>query len=96
MEKDEQGRWVSYPGYEIKDNFPFGHGEKSCIILGWFMKLRQDELLAIRWHMGMFEVTEVGSSTRIAYREAMGRSPLVSMLQTADMLASNCLEKTCL
>ena len=94
--KDEQGRWVSYPGYEIKDNFPFGHGEKSCIILGWFMKLRQDELLAIRWHMGMFEVTEVGSSTRIAYREAMGRSPLVSMLQTADMLASNCLEKTCL
>lgn len=92
--KDEQGRWISYPGYEIKDNFPFGHGEKSCIMLSWFLKLRQEELLAIRWHMGMFEITESGSSTRFAYREAMGRSPLVSLLQVADMTASNCLEKT--
>jgi hypothetical protein len=42
----------------------------------------------------MFEITESGSSTRFAYREAMGRSPLVSLLQVADMTASNCLEKT--
>lgn len=92
--KDEQGRWMTYPGYEIRDAFPFGHGEKSCLMLGWFMKLRQDELLAIRWHMGMFEMTETGSSTRYAYREAMERSPLVSLLQVADMLAANCLERT--
>ena len=92
--KDEQGRWVSYPGYEIQDEFPFGHGEKSCIIIGWFMRLNQDELLAIRWHMGMFEMTEAGSSTRFAYRNAMDKYPLVSLVQTADMLSSNCLEKT--
>ena len=24
--KDEAGRWMSYPGYEVKDDFPFGHG----------------------------------------------------------------------
>ena len=46
--KDEQGRWVTYPGYEIVDEFPFGHGEKSCMILNWFIHLKQDELLAIR------------------------------------------------
>lgn len=92
--KDGQGRWVSYTGYEIQDDFPFGHGEKSCVILSWFMRLKSDELLAIRWHMGMFEMTEQGSSTRFAYRNAMGRSPLVSLLQCADMLASNCLEQT--
>ena len=78
----------------MKDDFPFGHGEKSCIILSSFLRLKQDELLAIRWHMGMFEMTEQGSSTRFAFRAAMEKSPLVSLLHTADMLASNCLEKT--
>ena len=92
--KDANGRWQSYPGWEVKDDFPFGHGEKSCIILSSFLRLKQDELLAIRWHMGMFEMTEQGSSTRFAFRAAMEKSPLVSLLHTADMLASNCLEKT--
>ena len=74
--------------------FPFGHGEKSCLILSWFIRLKQDELLAIRWHMGMFEMTEQGSSTRFSYRAAMEKSPLVTLLQAADMLAANTLEKT--
>lgn len=92
--KDENNQWISYKGYEIDDSFPFGHGEKSCIMINWFMKLHQDELLAIRWHMGMFEMTEAGTGSRFAYRAAMEKSPLVSLLQTADMLAANCLEKT--
>ena len=92
--KDETGRWVSYPGYELKEEFPFGHGEKSCIIISWFMKLKQEELLAIRWHMGMFECGEYGSSTRASYRKAMEKSPLVCLLQMADMLSANCLEAT--
>ena len=92
--KDEQNRWVTYPGYEIVDEFPFGHGEKSCLIINWFVHLKQEELLAIRWHMGMFEMTEQGSGTRCAYRAAMEKSPLVSLLQVADMLSANCFEKT--
>ena len=92
--KDEQNRWQSYPGYEIKDNFPFGHGEKSCLMINWYLKLKQEELLAIRWHMGMFEMTEQGSSSRFAYRTAMEKSPLVSLLHTADMIAANCFEVT--
>ncbi|EJX09560.1 protein containing Metal-dependent phosphohydrolase, HD region, subdomain protein, partial [gut metagenome] len=92
--KDENNRWVSYPGYEIEDEFPFGHGEKSCIILHWFIKLKQDELLAIRWHMGMFEMTEQGSGTRCSYRAAMEKSPLVTLLQVCDLLSANCFEPT--
>lgn len=92
--KNAEGRWESYSGYEIQDEFPFGHGEKSCIILGWFLRLKQDELLAIRWHMGMFEMGEQGSSTRFAFRSALERSPLVVVLHTADMLSANLLEKT--
>ena len=79
----------------MKDDFPFGHGEKSCLMLGWFMRLRLEELLAIRWHMGMFEMTENGTSTKSAYRTAMEKSPLVSLLQCADMISANCLENTC-
>ena len=92
--KDETGRWVSYPGYEVKDDFPFGHGEKSCLILNWFIRLKQEELLAIRWHMGMFDMAEAGSASRYAFYAAMEKCPLVSLLQVADLLSSNCLEKT--
>lgn len=91
--KDVSGHWYSYPSYEFQDDFPFGHGEKSCIIVGWFIPLKQEELLAIRWHMGMFEMSEVGSSTRHAFRAAMEKTPLVALLQAADMLAANCMEK---
>ena len=92
--KDEQGHWVTYPGYEIVDEFPFGHGEKSCMILNWFIHLKKDELLAIRWHMGMYEMAEQGTSTRCAYRAAMEQSALVVLLQAADMISANCFEKT--
>ena len=51
--KDDKNRWVSYPGYEVKDDFPLGHGEKSCLMLSWYMRLKPEEMLAIRWHMGM-------------------------------------------
>ena len=92
--KDEAGRWMSYPGYEVKDDFPFGHGEKSCLILNWFIRLKQEELLAIRWHMGMFDMAENGSAQRYSFRSAMERSPLVALLQAADMLTANVMEKT--
>lgn len=92
--KDENGRWMTYPGYEINDEFPFGHGDKSCIMLSWFVRLKQEELLAIRWHMGMFDAGEPGSSTRFSMRAALEKSPLVALLQAADALAANCLERT--
>lgn len=92
--KDENDRWMSYMGYKIEDDFPFGHGEKSALIAGWFMRLKPAELLAIRWHMGMFDMGEAGSNLRRSFYAAMEKSPLVSLLHAADMIASNCLEKT--
>ena len=92
--KDEAGRWMSYPGYEVKDDFPFGHGEKSCLILNWFIRLKQEELLAIRWHMGMFDMGENGSSQRYAFYAATEKSALVNIIQSADLLSAKLLEKT--
>ncbi len=92
--KDDNGRWMSYDGYEVKDDFPYGHGEKSCLMLGWYMRLKPEELLAIRWHMGMFDMGENGSSQRYAFRAALEKSPLVALIHSADFLSSNILEKT--
>ncbi len=62
--KDERGAWYTYQGYEFVDDFPFGHGEKSCYRLLPLLKLTKDELLDIRWHMGDFDAGELGSSMR--------------------------------
>lgn len=92
--KDEQGRWQSYTGYGIDDTFPLGHGEKSLLLLHTHLKLTAQEMLAVRWHMGMFDMGESGSAQSFAFREALNRYPLVAIVHAADFLASNLLEKT--
>lgn len=92
--KDENNHWQSYPGYEIKDEFPLGHGEKSCLMLNWYMRLKPEEMLAIRWHMGMYDMGESGTSQRYAFFGALDKSPLVSIVHAADFLSSRLLEKT--
>lgn len=92
--KDEAGRWQSYRGYEVRDDFPMGHGEKSCYIVRGFIKLLKSELLAIRWHMGLFDLAPFGTAQSYAFRAAVEQSPLVSLVHSADFLASNLLEKT--
>ena len=89
--KDENGRWESYLGYELKDDFPFGHGEKSCLMIGWFMRLKLDELLSIRWHMGGFDDSAKAGS--FAMSEAYRRYPLAVMTHLADLEATYLLEK---
>lgn len=92
--KDDKGKWMSYPGYEVNDAFPFGHGEKSCLMLNWYMRLTPDEMLAVRWHMGMFDVGEGGTPSRIAFYNAAEKSALVSIVHASDFLSSNLLERT--
>lgn len=92
--KDENDRWVAYQGYNIEDAFPFGHGEKSAFLVERFMRLKSEELLAIRWHMGMFDMGEQGSSQRYTFYRALELSPLVSLVHNADMLSSHLMEKT--
>lgn len=94
--KDDKNRWVSYPGYEVKDDFPLGHGEKSCLMLSWYMRLKPEEMLAIRWHMGMFDMGESGTPLRMSFFSATDKSSLVSIVHAADFLTSNLWEKTTL
>lgn len=91
--KDENNNWVTYRGYEVEDTFPIGHGEKSVILLQWLgLELSMEEMLAIRYHMGLWSTTVDCGDTSRAYFRAVNMCPLLSIIQNADFMASNMLE----
>lgn len=53
--KDENGQWTKVPYYTVDDKIPYGHGEKSVMMLEEYIKLKPVERYAIRWHMGPYE-----------------------------------------
>ena len=88
----ENNVWKEKEVWVWNEKFPFGHGEKSRILLQRFMKLTTEELLAIRWHMGGYDYSVQGGAH--GNEKAAGLFPLVSLLQAADSLASSLLEET--
>lgn len=86
--KDEHGVWKAVPFYEIDDNLPYGHGEKSVYILSGFMRLTREEAFAIRYHMGFSGIEEARDVSK-----AFEMFPLAAALSTADMEATFFMEK---
>ena len=86
VKNEVTGKWEKVPCYEIDDTYPLGHGEKSMFIIMNFMKLTDDEAMAIRWHMG-FSVAEQ-QFEKPALSKAMQTYKLVIKLFEADMEAS--------
>lgn len=83
--------WEDYIGYEIDDKMPLGHGEKSVMIASKYIELTNDELYAIRFHMGWSEPKEVYN----AVGKAMAKHKLVLALHEADQEATYLLEEEC-
>ena len=80
--------------WSIEDQFPMGHGEKSVSMIQDFIKLTMEEKLAIRWHMGPWEIgTMLDCQAKNAFNRAKEMFPLVTLLQTADFEASSILER---
>lgn len=71
--------------YQVIDQFPFGHGEKSVYLISRFMHLSDEEALAIRWHMGPYDEAAGSYAYKDARRYAKHRYPLVVALHDADM-----------
>lgn len=61
-----------------------GHGEKSVIYAQELMKLTDEEIFCIRWHMGAFDSKENWNS----YGRACTQFPNVLYTHTADMIAA--------
>lgn len=81
-------------GYDvIYDEFPMGHGEKSVIVLLCSgLQLTDDEMLAIRWHMGLWGLNFNSYEDKRCYETAQKNCPLVTIIRTADSLAANLME----
>lgn len=87
--KREDGIWVKEPYYTVNDQLPLGHGEKSVMIIQKFIKLSDEEMAAIRWHMGAYEPKESYNTLG----QAFSKYPLALMLHIADLKATYIVEK---
>ena len=92
VKNEATGAWEKVPFYTIDDKFPFGHGEKSVFLIERFMRLKVEEAIAIRWHMGGFDDAARGGS--FAINGAFERYPLAVKLHISDIEATYLMENT--
>ena len=78
------GVWEQVPYYTIEDTIPYGHGEKSVMMISEFIKLTPEEKYAIRWHMGFTEPKELYGTLGQAYK----KYPLALLTFEADLEAT--------
>lgn len=92
--KDQNNAWETYETYGVDySEFPVGHGEKSVIrLLQLGLQLTDDEILAIRWHMTAWELPFQSTEAKAYLNAAKNKCPLLTIIQTADGLASAILE----
>ena len=77
------------PVYEhVENTLLKGHGEKSVMILSQFMRLTEEEVLCIRYHMGAYNKEDWE-----CFDLAIRKYPNVLWTHTADMVASKLMEE---
>lgn len=86
VKNEETGQWEKKPFYMVEDAFPFGHGEKSVYLIERFMRLKTEEAMAVRWHMGGFDDSVRGGSFSLAH--AFEKYPLAVKLHLSDLEAT--------
>lgn len=90
LKKDEMtGKWIGYASYEINENLPLGHGEKSVILAQQYVKLTLEECLMIRWHMGAY----VPKEEHRDYNKAIEMFKSVLAFSNSDAEASHFMEE---
>lgn len=79
--KNSLGVWEKVPYYTIDDTIPYGHGEKSVMMISEYIKLTPEEKYCIRWHMGFTEPKELYNTIGSAYK----KYPLALLTHEADL-----------
>ena len=82
--KNARGEWEKVPYYAIEDTIPYGHGEKSVMMITEYMKLTPEEKYAIRWHMGYTEPKENYNAIGATYK----KYPIALLTHEADLEAT--------
>lgn len=85
VKNEKTGVWEKVDAYRRTDPpVPLGHGVASLYLVQQYLRLSREECLAIRWHMGEYNVAPNEMNELHCANE---RYPLVQMLQFADRLA---------
>ena len=82
--KNQFGEWEKVPYYTVEDTIPYGHGEKSVMMLTEYIKLTVEEKYAIRWHMGFTEPKELYTTLGAAFK----KYPVAFLMHEADLEAT--------
>ena len=82
--KNARGEWEKVPYYTVDDTIPYGHGEKSVMMITEYLKLTPEEKYCIRWHMGFTEPKEQYNTLGAALK----KYPLALLLHEADLEAT--------
>ena len=69
---------------QFEDTIPYGHGEKSVMMVTEYIKLTVEEKYAIRWHMGFTEPKESYSTLGAAFK----KYPVALLMHEADLEAT--------
>ena len=93
--KDKFGTIQSSQGFRLDyTNFPLGHGEKSVIVLlRAGLAMSDYEIMAIRWHMAAWDLPFQSLEMKENINKARDICPLCSLIQCADTIAANILER---
>ena len=83
-EKNSLGVWEKVPYYTVEDTIPYGHGEKSVMMITEYIKLTPEEKYAIRWHMGYTEPKELYNAIGATYT----KYPIALLTFEADLEAT--------
>jgi hypothetical protein len=84
VKQEDSGKFFWYNNDKILN----GHGDKSLIMLSQFLRLTEEEILCIRFHMGAYQTDDWN-----AYDKAIKKYETVLWSHTADMYASKVLNK---
>ena len=82
--KNALGVWEKVPYYTVDDTIPYGHGEKSVMMITEYIKLTPEEKYAIRWHMGYTEPKENYNAIGASYK----KYPIALLTHEADLEAT--------
>lgn len=80
--------WIDEGYYITNDQFPVGHGEKSVFLAMRYINLTDEEISAIRYHMGAFEESVINKITNV-----FSDNPLAFALHISDSEATAIIEK---
>lgn len=88
---EANGTWRTALGFAYSEAFPYGHGEKSVLMVSHYLNLSFEESMAIRWHMGFSNLNDMEG--RSNFSNSVRKYPLCLAVAEADSRATLLIEK---